>query len=177
MKKKKFLINCMCCLALAVGTGGVSTMASDLNVEFTADEGNAVDDTDISAFSEGEEIGDDATQPQDIERAGEFLVGNILFGVDRLRFSLRRGDIGHGFVPARSAGHQPESKRQREQKREKSFHKISPSKKQINASENIPAQAAQSLTGLSQTKCRARVTVIASPPRGIAERCSRRRTG
>ena len=66
MKKKKFLINCMCCLALAVGTGGVSTMASDLNVEFTADEGNAVDDTDISAFSEGEEIGDDATQPQDI---------------------------------------------------------------------------------------------------------------
>ena len=66
MKKKKFLINCMCYLALAVGTGGVSTMASDLNVEFTADEGNAVDDTDISAFSEGEEIGDDATQPQDI---------------------------------------------------------------------------------------------------------------
>ena len=66
MKKKKFLINCMCCLALAVGTGGVSTMASDMNVEFTADEGNAVDDTDISAFSEGEEIGDDATQPQDI---------------------------------------------------------------------------------------------------------------
>ena len=66
MKKKKFLINCMCCLALAAGTGGVSTMASDMNVEFTADEGNAVDDTDISAFSEGEEIGDDATQPQDI---------------------------------------------------------------------------------------------------------------
>ena len=26
MKKKKFLINCMCCLALAAGTGGVSTI-------------------------------------------------------------------------------------------------------------------------------------------------------